>query len=110
MHQTNEPFELKILSPRGPLQAKEALAPYEENALEFESCANPEAWLSRPFNYIEYGRDHTQETPAAAGEDKFEMSRWNSVFGMNLNASMTQKNPIRIETPPKHWSWCANPL
>ena len=110
MYQTNEQCELTIASHGSPLRAKEATASYEEDVLDFEPCADPEAWLSRRVNYVEYARDEILETPPVAREDMFEMSRWNSVFGMNPSASITQKNPIRIEMPAKDWSWCADPL
>ena len=110
MYQTNEQFESTIASQRRPLQAKEARAAYEEDEFDVEPCDNPRGWLSRRLNYHDYAMDEILETLPAVQDDKFEMSRWNSVFGMDLSACIMQKNPIRIDMPPGDWSWCADPL
>ena len=110
MYQTNEPFELTLTSDRGPLQAKETTASYEEDEFEFEPSVHAGAWLSGRLSYIDSATDQTLQLPSAAPEDTFEMSRWNSVFGMTLSACMTQKNPVRIEMPLNDWCWCADPL
>jgi hypothetical protein len=110
MYQTNEQFEPAIASQRSPLQTKEATPSYEEDGFDSEPCTDFRAWLSGRLSCIEYATDQTLKIPPTAPEYTFEMSRWNSVFGINLSASMTQKNPIRIELPQRDWSWCADPL
>ena len=109
MYQTNEQFDSTIASQHSPLQTKEDRAAYEEAEFDFEPCVNPEAWLSRRLNYIEYPTDETLETRPASSEDNFEMARWSSVFGLNLSSCMMRKNPISIDMPPDDWSWCADP-
>jgi hypothetical protein len=110
MHQTHEQLESTIGPRHIAMQTEEARAGYEAGEFDFEPCVNPEAWLSRRLNYIEYPTDETLETRPASPEDNSEMARWSSVFGMNLSACMMQKNPICIDMPPDDWSWCADPL
>ena len=110
MYQTNEQFESTISSQRSRLQTKEGRAAYEEGEFDFEPAVNPEAWLSRRLNYIEYPAYETLETRPTSPEDNSEMARWSSVYGVNLGAGMMQKNPIYIDIPADDWFWCADPL
>ena len=109
MYQTHE-VESTNPSQLSGLQTKKARAAYDEDEFDFEPSVNPAAWLSRRLNYQEYPADEILETRPASPEDNSEMARWSSIFGMNLNACMMQKNPICIDMPPDDWSWCADPL
>ena len=108
MYQSNEPFELIVASRRNLLQIKQAPASYEDDEFNLKRCTDPEA--SDRLIYIGYAREEIVETRPAAPGDTFEMSKWNSVFGMDLSACLTQNTAICIEMPPKDWAWCSDPL
>jgi hypothetical protein len=94
------------------LQSKVNGAPYEEQESGVTWPWPEDTYLQRRLNHLRTcpSSDTPQESKQASdqnGPRVVDCGGWSSVFWAT---SETQKNPICVEMPADHWSWCANPI
>lgn len=94
------------------LQSKVNGAPYEEQESGVTWPWPEDTYLQRRLNHLRTfpSSDTPQESKQASdqnGPRVVDCGGWSSVFWAT---GETQKNPICVEMPADHWSWCANPI